>query len=90
MSGDAPDQPCAPIATLTLNPSIDTALEAEEMAHGEKIRTSGERLDAGGGGINVARVLARFGAPVHAIFAGGGSTGRLLDRLLQREGLERT
>ena len=85
-----PNHACARIATLTLNPTIDTALEAEEMVHTDKIRTSGERLDPGGGGINVARVLVRFGAPVHAIFAAGGSTGRLLDRLLQREGVERT
>ncbi len=81
---------CAKIVTLTLNPTIDTALEAEEMVHTDKIRTSGERIDPGGGGINVARVLVRFGAPVHAIFMAGGSTGRLLDRLLQREGVERT
>jgi len=87
---DMPGQACSRIATLTMNPTIDTALEAEEMIHTDKIRTSGERLDPGGGGINVARVLARFGAPVHAVFAAGGSTGRLLDRLLQREGLERT
>lgn len=92
MSGDAALQLNASgrIATLTLNPTIDTALEAEEMVHTDKIRTSAERIDPGGGGINVARVLARFGAPVHAIFMAGGSTGRLLDRLLQREGVERT
>ena len=80
---------CGRIATLTLNPTIDTALEAEAMVHTDKIRTSGERLDPGGGGINVARVLVRFGAPAAAIFMAGGSTGRLLDRLLQREGVER-
>jgi 6-phosphofructokinase 2 len=81
---------CSSIATLTLNPTIDTALEAEAMVHTDKIRTSGERIDPGGGGINVARVLARFGAPVQAIFMAGGSTGQLLDRLLQREKVERT
>jgi 6-phosphofructokinase 2 len=92
MNGDAALQPgaCARIATLTLNPTIDTALEAEEMVHTDKIRTAGERIDPGGGGINVARVLVRFGVPVQAIFMAGGSTGRLLDRLLQREGVERT
>jgi 6-phosphofructokinase 2 len=35
-------------------------------------------------------VLARFGAPVDAIFMAGGSTGRLLDRLMQREQVDRT
>jgi 6-phosphofructokinase 2 len=92
MNADRQLQPqaCARIVTLTLNPTIDTALEAEEMIHTDKIRTSGERMDPGGGGINVARVLARFGAPVHAIFMAGGSTGQLLDRLLQREQVSRT
>ena len=81
---------CASIATLTLNPTIDTSMAAERVVPTQKIRTSGDRIDPGGGGINVARVLARFRAPVHAIFLAGGSTGRLLDRLLQREGVERT
>ena len=86
----APPRACARVATLTLNPTIDTALEAGEIVHTHKIRTSGERIDPGGGGINVARVLVRFGAPVQAIFMAGGSTGRLLDRLLEREQVQRT
>src|ERR1044071_7921935 len=81
---------CLPIVTLTLNPTIDTALEAVEVLPTQKIRTSGERIDPGGGGINVARVLSRFGAPTHALFTAGGSTGGLLDRWLQREKLRRT
>ena len=85
----SPDD-CARVVTLTLNPTIDTAFEAEEVVPTDKIRTHGERLDPGGGGINVARVLVRFDAPVHAIFMAGGSTGRLLDRLLERERVERT
>jgi len=81
---------CARIATLTVNPTIDTALEAPQVVHTHKIRTSNESLHPGGGGINVARVLVRFGAPVQAIFLAGGSTGRLLDRLLEREQVHRT
>lgn len=90
MTGRTPLLPgaCARIVTLTLNPTIDTAFEAEQVVPTDKIRTSGERLDPGGGGINVARVLARFGAPVHAIYTAGGSTGHLLERLLERERVE--
>jgi 6-phosphofructokinase 2 len=84
------DGPCAAIATLTLNPTIDTFFEAEHVVPTHKIRTLNERLDPGGGGINVARVLARFGAPVHAIFLAGGSAGKLLDGLLERELVDRT
>ena len=47
-------------------------------------------MEPGGGGINVARVLSRLGAEVHAIFLGGGVTGRVLDDLLARSGIQRT
>ena len=47
-------------------------------------------MEPGGGGINVARVLSRLGADVHAIFLGGGVTGQVLDDLLARSGIART
>jgi 6-phosphofructokinase 2 len=78
------------IATLTLNPAIDASAETEAVRPTHKTRTFDERMDPGGGGINVARVLQRFGAPVHAIFLAGGITGRVLDDLLRRAGVERT
>ncbi|WP_296679199.1 1-phosphofructokinase family hexose kinase [Novosphingobium sp.] len=77
------------VATLTLNPAIDSACEAEEVSATRKIRTHGERYDPGGGGLNVARVLHRFGIPVEAIYLSGGPTGALLDELLDKAGLPR-
>ncbi len=56
----------------------------------DKIRTHGDRVDPGGGGINVSRVLQRLGAATHAIFLAGGQTGRALDGLLSQAELERT
>ena len=79
-----------PIVTLTLNPAIDVACEAERVEPTHKIRTSGDTLEPGGGGINVSRVLQRLDAPTHAIFLAGGASGQLLDDLLDRAGLERT
>ena len=38
------------IVTLTLNPAIDAAAEAEVVRPIRKIRTWGERYDPGGGG----------------------------------------
>ncbi|APZ99619.1 hypothetical protein BWQ93_14840 [Sphingopyxis sp. QXT-31] len=49
------------IATLTMNPAIDVAYEADRVMHTHKIRSRHERYDPGGGGINVARVVARLG-----------------------------
>lgn len=78
------------ILTLTLNPSIDGASETDAVRHTHKIRTSNERYDPGGGGINVARVLTRFGDPVTACYLSGGVTGALLDRLIDQCGVART
>lgn len=78
------------IATLTMNPAIDSSCEAETVSPTHKIRTHNERYDPGGGGLNVARVLHRFGAPVEAIYMSGGPTGALLDGLLDNAGLART
>jgi 6-phosphofructokinase 2 len=80
----------APIVTLTLNPAIDVSSEAETVRHTRKVRTRNEQIEPGGGGINVARVLKRLGADVRAIFLAGGITGRTLDDLLARSGIERT
>lgn len=77
------------VATLTLNPAIDSACEAEAVFPTHKIRTFGERYDPGGGGINVARVLARLGERVEVIYLAGGATGALLDELLGEKGLDR-
>jgi len=79
----------ARIVTLTLNPAIDVSSDAETVVHTRKVRTTNERMEPGGGGINVARVLKQLGADVRAIFLGGGVTGRVLDDLLVRAGIER-
>jgi len=77
------------VATLTLNPAIDSACEADAVFPTHKVRTFAERSDPGGGGINVARVLARLGEQVEAVYLSGGATGALLDELLVERGIER-
>ncbi|SEP06219.1 6-phosphofructokinase 2 [Rhodospirillales bacterium URHD0017] len=42
-------------------PAVDLATPAKSVQPGHKIRTFGERYDAGGGGINVARVISELG-----------------------------
>ncbi len=75
-----------PIVTLTLNPCIDGASEAELVRPTHKIRTSNERYDPGGGGINVARVIAELGRPALPVYLSGGATGAVLDELLAARG----
>ncbi|HWL81174.1 MAG TPA: 1-phosphofructokinase family hexose kinase [Roseomonas sp.] len=75
------------VATLTLNPTIDLASEAETVHPMRKIRTQGERQDPGGGGVNVARVVRELGGETLAIILAGGVTGRFLEELLEEGGV---
>ena len=77
------------VRTLTLNPSIDVSSETDKVEPERKVRTCCERIDPGGGGINVARALNRFEIGVEAIFLAGGATGKAFDALLEREKLTR-
>lgn len=70
------------IATLTLNPTIDTAYEVERIVPTHKMRAVAERHDPGGGGINVARVIDNLGGVARAYYVAGGATGDALDGLL--------
>ena len=77
----------ADIVTFTMNPSIDVSLSVERVAPFHKLRCAAERRDPGGGGINVARVMKRFGADVTAMYPIGGALGQLLRRLVDQEGI---
>jgi 6-phosphofructokinase 2 len=78
-----------PIVTLTLNPAIDASCQADEVHPIHKIRTSHERYDPGGGGINVARVIRELGGNVLAVYCVGGLTGEAFDRMVDAAGLVR-
>ena len=75
------------IVALTLNPSIDISTSVERVEPTRKLRCSPPRLYPGGGGVNVARVALRFGAGVELVYPTGGSSGHLLRRLIEREGI---
>ncbi|MGJ3261606.1 MAG: 1-phosphofructokinase family hexose kinase [Salinarimonas sp.] len=72
---------------MPLNPSVDGSAEADLVRHTHKIRTSNERYDPGGGGINVARVITELGASACAVYAAGGATGSVLDTLVGQRGI---
>jgi 6-phosphofructokinase 2 len=77
------------IITLTMNPAIDVAYETDRVFHTRKMRTQQEHYDPGGGGINVARVIARLGGTARAYYLSGGATGCALDGLLDKHALVR-
>ncbi|HSV78372.1 MAG TPA: 1-phosphofructokinase family hexose kinase [Ramlibacter sp.] len=77
----------ARILTLTPNPAVDVSTTTRKVEPTDKLRCSAAQVHPGGGGINVARVVARLGGEVTAPYPAGGPTGDLLDRLLRDEGL---
>jgi 6-phosphofructokinase 2 len=76
------------IVTLTINPAIDIFVNVPHVVPTGKMRCSVPKRDPGGGGINVARVAHRLGCSVTAIYPTGGAIGKLLHRLLEREGVD--
>lgn len=76
------------IVTLTINPAIDIFVNVERVEPTRKLRCSAPKRDPGGGGINVARVAHRLGSSVAAIYPTGGAIGKLLHRLVEREGID--
>lgn len=75
------------IVTITINPAVDIFVNIGRVEPTRKMRTSAPKRDPGGGGINVARVAFRLDASVTAIYPASGAIGRLLTRLLEREGV---
>lgn len=76
------------ILTFTPNPALDLSTSTDRVEPVRKLRCAAPRLDPGGGGINVARVLHRLDQAVQAVYPAGGPTGSRLTGLLAREGLD--
>lgn len=77
----------AEILTLTLNPAVDLSTSVEHVEAQTKLRCKPARRDPGGGGVNVARVLKRFGIDAIAVYPTGSSTGELLARGMLHENI---
>ncbi len=60
------------IVTLTLNPAVDVNLTVDHLLPEHRLHCSEPHLEAGGGGINVAKAIQRLGGQVLALFPSGG------------------
>ena len=76
------------IITLTLNPSLDKSTHFTGLVAEQKIRCEKPRYDAGGGGINVSKAIVKLGGNSLCIHTSGGSAGKMLEELIQKEGIE--
>ena len=75
------------IYTLTLNPAVDRELTVPAMEFDSVLRASNARVDFGGKGFNVSRLLTGMGTSSVAVGFLGGRAGELLQDGLQSLGI---
>ena len=75
------------IYTLTLNPAVDRELTVPAIEFDSVLRASEVRVDFGGKGFNVSRLLKDMGASSTAVGFLGGRAGELLQHGLQSLGI---
>ncbi|MBN2105153.1 hypothetical protein JW835_14030 [bacterium] len=73
--------------TLTMNPAIDIITSIENVAAERKLHCHALRYDPGGGGINVSRAIHRLGGKSRAVYPSGAPTSRMLEQMLEKEGI---
>lgn len=73
------------IYTVTLNPALDKTVEIPGMALDTVNRITEMRTDPGGKGINVSKVIAKLGGESCAVGILGGGSGKMLEKLLEKE-----
>ena len=75
------------IYTLTLNPAVDRELTVPAMEFDSVLRASDSRVDFGGKGFNVSRLLKGLEEPSTAVGFLGGNAGELLQNGLKSLGI---
>ena len=71
------------IYTVTMNPALDKTMVIPSFAVDQVNRITGVRLDPGGKGVNVSKVIANLGGTSLAVVALGGTAGKMWKQLLQ-------
>ena len=76
------------IITITLNPAVDKTVEIQDFEVGTVNRVASVRLDAGGKGINVSKVIKSLGGESCSAGILGGNTGNFIKDCLNGMGIE--
>ena len=77
-----------PIYTITLNPAVDRELTVPALAFDTVLRAQSWRVDIGGKGFNVSRMLQVLGTESIALGFAGGKSGELLRDGLNSLGIQ--
>jgi 1-phosphofructokinase len=75
------------IVTVTLNPAIDKTAEVERLEPGRLNRLRNVRLDAGGKGVNVSKMIRALGGESVCVGLVAGPTGEELLAMIKALGL---
>ncbi len=76
------------VITVTLNPAIDKTVTIEAFAVNQVNRIYATRLDAGGKGINVSKVIKNLGGQSRAIGLLAGKAGEFIKEYLDEAAIE--
>lgn len=76
------------ITTLTLNPALDKSAQVDQFVPEQKLKCHSIQHQAGGGGVNISRVLHTLQVKNKCIFTSGGDTGLYLKKLLVKENID--
>lgn len=75
------------IVTLTVNPALDKSAHFKGLVPEQKIRCDAPKFDAGGGGINASKAIARLQGESFCVFTSGGPIGSMLEDLVKKESI---
>ena len=75
------------IVTLTVNPALDKSAHFKGLVPEQKIRCDAPRFDAGGGGINASKAIAKLEGESFCVFTSGGPIGSMLEDLVKNESI---
>ena len=78
------------IITLTVNPALDKSAKVDRLVPEQKLKCHSIKYQAGGGGVNISRVLNVLNVQNKCVFASGGDTGLYLKNLLLEENINLT
>jgi len=75
------------IVTMTMNPAIDKSSSVDHVVAERKLYCKPPLFEPGGGGVNVSRAIKKLGGESMLLYPAGGLTGKRLQELLDKEGL---
>jgi 6-phosphofructokinase 2 len=75
------------IVTMTVNPAIDKSSSVAHVTAERKLYCQPPRFEPGGGGVNGSRAIKKLGGESLLLYPVGDLTGKMLQKLLDQEGL---